>query len=89
LALPEAHRTDQRLPLALREFVEYRRERNKPLTKLAATRLANKLAEHDPAEAGAALQTSVDRGWTGVFFHGDDVKASGHTAQPTLGDWGY
>jgi hypothetical protein len=90
LALPEAHRTDQRLPLALREYVEYRRERGKPITKLAATRLASKLAEHDPAEAGAALQTSVDRGWTGVFFDGDDAKAAGaHTAQPTLGDWGY
>lgn len=80
--------------LRLGEFVAERFKSGRKMTEEAAHRLAVKFAKHDPETCAAALETSLDRGWTGVFpesVKGDRRGSSGPhlSAQATLGDWGF
>jgi hypothetical protein len=80
--------------LRLGEFVAERFKTRRVMTEEAAHRLAVKFAKHDPETCAAALETSLDRGWTGVFpesVKGDRRGSSGPhlSAQATLGDWGF
>ena len=50
---------------AASDFIEHRKQMRKPLTLLAAKKMANRLSEHpDPA---AVLNHSVENGWQGIF----------------------
>jgi len=60
-------------------FVDHRKQIKKPLTKIAAKRIINKLTE---ANAETTLWASVENGWSGVFPDGGKNgkgKQSGRT----------
>jgi len=57
---------------AWNEFIEHRAQMKKKLTPLAAQRLLNKLCGYALPVSVLALQTSIERGWLGVFP--DNIK---------------
>lgn len=59
---------------AWNEFVEHRGQMKKKLTPLAAQRLLTKLCGYALPVSISALQTSVERGWLGVFP--DNIKST-------------
>lgn len=93
--LGEAFKAHPVFCLRLGEFVAERFKSGRKMTEEAAHRLAVKFAKHDPETCATALETSLDRGWTGVFpesVKGDQRRGSGGphlSAQATLGDWGF
>lgn len=52
-------------PDVVADFIEHRRQMKKPLTQVAAKRMAKRLAECGSADA--ALSLSIENGWQGVF----------------------
>lgn len=49
------------------EWVRYRKEIKKKLTASTTEKQLNKLAEYSLAEATATIETSIEKGWTGLF----------------------
>ena len=61
-------------------FVQSRKEIKKRITPVAYKMLIKKMLAHSPEEVVAALDTSSERGYTGVFFN-DNPPAKVHTVQ--------
>ncbi|MCK5610226.1 hypothetical protein KAR91_50605 [Candidatus Pacearchaeota archaeon] len=49
------------------EWVQYRKESKKKLTVSTTKKQLDKLAGHTLAEAMATIETSIEKGWTGLF----------------------
>ncbi len=58
---------DESFQKVLTEFITHRNQIRKPVTELAAKKLANKLTKYSCWVARTALQASVENSWTGVF----------------------
>lgn len=61
-------------------FVQSRKEIKKRITPVAYKMLIKKMLAHSPEEVVAALDTSSERGYTGVFFN-DNPPTRTHTVQ--------
>lgn len=59
------------------EFEAHRREKRKPFTEVSAKRTAAKLGKYPVLIAIEALNTAVDRGWTGVFPESINASPNG------------
>ena len=58
---------DESFQKVLTEFITHRNQIRKPVTELAAKKLATKLTKYSCWVARTALQASVENSWTGVF----------------------
>ena len=65
------------------EWENHRRHLRKPLTPEAVKRQHKKLAAWGEARAIAALNHSIENGWTGVFEPGGDKAAASNPQVPT------
>ena len=52
---------------ALKDFVEYREEIGKPMTRVAFRLLVRKVRKWAPSEAVKAIERSIEYGWVGVY----------------------
>ena len=65
------------------DFEEHRREIRKKLTPLAANKIIKKLNEFDCQASIAALNKSIENGWTGVFPENiKPANSNGHGHKP-------
>lgn len=88
--LGEAFKADGPFCLRLGEFVAERFSKGRKMTPEACHRLALKLAKHSPETCTTALETTLDRGWTGVFPESVKPSAKGAiSAQGELAQWGF
>lgn len=88
--LPEPFTKHANFCLRLGEFVAERFKMGRKMTPEACHRLALKFAKHDPDTCTTALETTLDRGWTGVFPESVKPSQTGAiTAQPELSQWGF
>lgn len=67
-------------------FEQHRKEKNAKLTPTAARLLLKKLEDWGEPRAIAALQHSIENGWTGVFEPKDGGRKPSPPAQPR-GGW--
>ena len=66
--LPSEWKDDQKFLDSLNNYFIHRKQKqNSSLTKIAAKKMAMKLSKHTVDIAIAALDSSVENGWTGVF----------------------
>ena len=70
--------------VAWTEFKEYRRETKKKMSGRAEKAMLTKLAKFTPSVAVAALTTSIENDWQGVFPEKVDIKEQEHDD-----DWYY
>lgn len=61
------------------DFVEHRKQRRAPVTKLAATRILKRLEAH-PEHANQMLDDAIMNGWTGVFPRRESKPAPASSA---------
>lgn len=88
--LPEAFSTHAVFCLRLGEFTAERFAKGKRMTAEACHRLALKFEKFSPDVCTTALETTLDRGWTGVFPESVKPSATGAiTAQGQLSEWGF
>lgn len=58
---------DEQFMAVLEDFIQYRKEVKTPLTKVAVSRLSNKLNPYSVEICTKALDRSIINGWRGVF----------------------
>jgi uncharacterized protein YdaU (DUF1376 family) len=64
---------------AFQEFVQHRKEMNKPFTDLSKTKVCNKLKGFTDDEQQTAINTSIESRWAGVFpkkLNGNNYEAA-------------
>jgi hypothetical protein len=76
--LPEALRTEQ-FKAAWSSYLAHRKEQKKPLTATAANAAIKKLEGWGHDRAVAALMTTVEHGWTGIFESKDGTGRTTRT----------
>jgi len=64
---PDEWKKEESFHNNLKDYVQHRKEKGSSLTKVASSRLVNKLKQYSIQEASEALARSVENGWTGVF----------------------
>ena len=64
---PDEWKKEESFHNNLKDYVQHRKEKGSSLTKVASSRLVNKLKQYSVHEASEALARSVENGWTGVF----------------------
>jgi hypothetical protein len=71
---------------AFQEFVQHRKEMNKPFTDLSKTKVCNKLKGFTDEEQQTAINTSIESRWAGVFpkkLNGNNYEtAKNNNARP-------
>jgi hypothetical protein len=71
--IPESLQTAQ-FRAAWGAYVQHRREINKPLTSTAEARTLRRLAGVGEQEAIARIDLSIESGWQGLFYPGDEGR---------------
>ena len=78
--LPKESMKNTSFQKIVKEFIQHRKEKHKPITDTAGKKLANKLSQYSIAQATTALLQSIENGWTGVFPEKKDTpKSTGKT----------
>jgi hypothetical protein len=80
-SLPKEWLTDSSFQEIVNSYIQHRKEKGKPITPKAGSLLARKLAKYSKQVAKAALLSSIENGWTGVFP--ESVK--GQSKKVTIG----
>jgi hypothetical protein len=80
VVLPEPLSTPE-FKRAWAEWLDYRRERKRSSGPKSLTRQLAKLAAWGPAKAVEAIDTSITRGWTGLF----EPRANDNERKPKIG----
>lgn len=73
--MPPKLKKDNKLLKAIRQFIKYRSEMNKPIiTKTTVTRLINKMNGYPSERIILSIHASIEMGWIGIFPDNDRFK---------------
>ena len=62
------------------DFIQHRREIGHKVTPTSWKRTITKMLLHTPKAIVTAIDTTIERGWTGIFFHESElIRAPSHT----------
>lgn len=94
IAVPDVFQTD-RGKSAWSQFITYRKEIKKPLTKQAVKLMIGKWEEFSESEVIAAIEESIEKSWRGVFpRHGSFSELPANASTSPYGEgfgihWGF